>query len=60
METAARPFTLDGGPDHGRALIVEPCRHGNWPDMVPTYGGTRMNGRYRYDEATDTYSWIEL
>lgn len=59
METAARPFTLDGGPDDGLPLIVEPCRHGNWPDMVPTEGGKAMQGRYRYDEVKDTYSWIE-
>lgn len=60
METAARPFTLDGGPDDGRSLVVDQCTHGNWPDLVPTEDRTPMSGLYRYDPGKDTYSWIEL
>lgn len=55
--TTARPFTLYGGPHDGRPLVVETCRHGNWPDLQPE-GNTK--GIYRYDEATDTYRWVEL
>lgn len=58
MTPQTRLFELQNGPEDGRRFVVEQCPHHSWPDLIPVDNqDERMGGLYRYDEATDTYTW---
>lgn len=54
----ARVVTLAGGPHDGCTVAVEPCVHGDWPDVAVSGGHDDQPASYRYDEDTQQYRHV--